>query len=330
MTPVSPRAQEILDDIERSALERRARLASGLDGPLAGARLLRTAEGTHPRGATRIDAPAPAAAAAAPAPPIRAAPPAPAPAPLNAVPAVSAPIAPAHGLPAGLVLPATAGAAAAAFAPTVSAPAATPAPSVVRPVSPVAPPVLAPPPDLQRLLRLVDQVVDQTEQTQARLAALDGAVESLRGRLAADGVLPAPASGTPAAPHPPVVTEPEPEPRDAPAVAPEVYVPQPLPIPAPYEPPHHDDPSPFAVDSVPAQAPVPPALAPAAPARSASQPVSDSARLVAIEMAVAGYTRSEVGDRLFNEYGLADPAEILDDVFGQGSDGTSRMPWGTI
>lgn len=42
----------------------------------------------------------------------------------------------------------------------------------------------------------------------------------------------------------------------------------------------------------------------------------DAARLVAIEMAVAGDTREVVGRRLRNEFGIADPRTILDDVFG--------------
>jgi hypothetical protein len=49
---------------------------------------------------------------------------------------------------------------------------------------------------------------------------------------------------------------------------------------------------------------------------------------VAIEMAVAGSTRDQVAHRLRHEYGIADPGAILDDVFGRGSGGASRMPWG--
>jgi hypothetical protein len=56
-------------------------------------------------------------------------------------------------------------------------------------------------------------------------------------------------------------------------------------------------------------------------------PIGDSARLVAVEMAVAGYSRDEVERRLANEFGIADPQPVLDDVFGAGTPGTSRMPW---
>jgi hypothetical protein len=50
------------------------------------------------------------------------------------------------------------------------------------------------------------------------------------------------------------------------------------------------------------------------------EPVPDAAheaaRLVAIEMAVAGDTREGVGRRLREEFGIADPRGILDDAFG--------------
>jgi hypothetical protein len=51
----------------------------------------------------------------------------------------------------------------------------------------------------------------------------------------------------------------------------------------------------------------------------------DAARLVAIEMAVAGDTRELVGRRLSEEFGMANPKEILDDVFGPGSGSSTRM-----
>jgi hypothetical protein len=42
----------------------------------------------------------------------------------------------------------------------------------------------------------------------------------------------------------------------------------------------------------------------------------DSARLVAIEMAVSGATREEVGRQIRAAYDLADVEALLDDVFG--------------
>lgn len=64
----------------------------------------------------------------------------------------------------------------------------------------------------------------------------------------------------------------------------------------------------------------PPATAPGA--------AYDAARLVAIEMAVAGETRESAGRRLREEFGIAEPRQILDDVFGPGTGEGSRMPWG--
>jgi hypothetical protein len=42
----------------------------------------------------------------------------------------------------------------------------------------------------------------------------------------------------------------------------------------------------------------------------------DGARLVALQMAVAGSTREEVHSELQRAFRLADPSPILDDVFG--------------
>jgi hypothetical protein len=44
-------------------------------------------------------------------------------------------------------------------------------------------------------------------------------------------------------------------------------------------------------------------------------------------MAVAGGSRQEVAFRLRDQFGIAAPEAILDDVFGSGSAGTTRVPW---
>lgn len=54
----------------------------------------------------------------------------------------------------------------------------------------------------------------------------------------------------------------------------------------------------------------------------------EAARLVAIEMAVAGDTREGVGRRLRNEFGIRDPTSILDDAFGPSPGGTGRRKYG--
>ncbi len=243
MSQVSSRAQEILDAIERDALDRRAAMAAGIDGTLAGADLLHSMHRPAPPPPREMRAPRPVSLAAIPLP----------------------------------------------EAPPAPAPMATPEPATVVGGADSTLSIA----DAERLLALVDHVVQQTERAQERLAALDSAVTSLSGRL-----------GNVAVPQAPVVV---PAPL---AIPPQVELVDPLEPPA-------------SLEQEPVLATVP---------RPATAPVAntDGARLVAIEMAVAGFTRSEVRDRLTREYGLADPLEILDDVFGAGSDGDSRMPWGAV
>jgi hypothetical protein len=71
----------------------------------------------------------------------------------------------------------------------------------------------------------------------------------------------------------------------------------------------------------------PPAAPEGRPATTVPAAHHDGARLVAIEMAVAGATRGEVGDRLRDQFGIAAPAAILDDVYGPGTPESSHMPW---
>ena len=58
--------------------------------------------------------------------------------------------------------------------------------------------------------------------------------------------------------------------------------------------------------------------APVVPLETRSENGLDSARLVAIEMAVAGGSREEVGRHIRAAYELADVEALLDDVFGAG------------
>jgi hypothetical protein len=59
--------------------------------------------------------------------------------------------------------------------------------------------------------------------------------------------------------------------------------------------------------------------APVVPLETRSEDGLDSARLVAIEMAVAGGSREEVGRHIRAAYDLADVEALLDDVFGAGA-----------
>jgi hypothetical protein len=51
------------------------------------------------------------------------------------------------------------------------------------------------------------------------------------------------------------------------------------------------------------------------------------ARLVALQMAVAGGNRGEVEVHLRRTFDLADPGPILDDIFGQGTESDKRVAW---
>jgi hypothetical protein len=69
-----------------------------------------------------------------------------------------------------------------------------------------------------------------------------------------------------------------------------------------------------------AQAPAPPA----ATAATAPGPIPASARLLAIEMAIAGHGREAVSAALEQRLGKAPPAALLDEVFGE----DASLTWG--
>lgn len=55
-------------------------------------------------------------------------------------------------------------------------------------------------------------------------------------------------------------------------------------------------------------------------------PASESdARTAAVDLAVRGLPRGQVGDRLVAEHGVGDPAALLDDVFGSGTPASGRL-----
>jgi F0F1-type ATP synthase membrane subunit b/b' len=53
----------------------------------------------------------------------------------------------------------------------------------------------------------------------------------------------------------------------------------------------------------------------------------EEARLMALQMAMAGRARSEVEEDLRHGYRIDDPGAVLDDIFGRGTPGTQRIPW---
>jgi hypothetical protein len=116
------------------------------------------------------------------------------------------------------------------------------------------------------------------------------------------------APAAPAAPPPPAASEPvQPGPPAGPpprAVPP----PEPTPASAPPEQPPVDPPPAFAPPVSPPSQQAPP------PAAGPSQPISEGARLLATQMAVAGSTRDEIAWRLQEEFGIQDSSAILAEI----------------
>lgn len=63
------------------------------------------------------------------------------------------------------------------------------------------------------------------------------------------------------------------------------------------------------------------------PRGAGAQAVGDTARLVAVEMAVGGATRGQVGGRLRDKFGMTDVDRVLDSVFGADTADDTRVPW---
>lgn len=160
-----------------------------------------------------------------------------------------------------------------------------PAPAADAPAQPRHEP--GAPPSSDELGQLLDTVQAGIEAARAHLAALGASLDRIAQELGSE----APDLEAPQAEAHPV----------PPALETHVH------LPPPAEPEHQPAaPAPPA----PEPAPVPPAAA------GSTNAAHDAARLVAIEMAVAGDTREVVGRRLRNEFGIPDPRTILDDVFG--------------
>lgn len=181
------------------------------------------------------------------------------------------------------------------------------------------------------LLDRTDRVVRRLEQAEllrgqlAELAdALGSTAEEIAREWAADATT---ASGTAPEPEPPAVTrEPEPEPPfdefdDA------------EPVDAIVEPAQAEDESAFARGLelrvvADADAGVDRREPPEAGAEDAAQADEQlAARLVALQMAVAGGNRAEVEGHLRRAFDLDAPEPILDDVFGHGSPSETRIAW---
>ena len=170
---------------------------------------------------------------------------------------------------------------------------------------------------MQRIAELSDGIVEQTELLFDHFGSADQVRRQLDGLLrslgeAAEAVsreasTRRPAAARPAQPLPATHQTPRPSVRRAePPVAPSYREPAPV-TPAP---PRRPDPLDRAPEPPPTTTNNGPAVDDPTDARF------DGARLVALQMAVAGSTREEVAAELQRAFRLQDPSAILDDVFG--------------
>jgi hypothetical protein len=164
--------------------------------------------------------------------------------------------------------------------------------------------------------RLADELTDAVAALTRELQADDPQADARLPRApwpAEHAVAATPAAAT-AAPADPVAAPPEPATPEPSSTVPPSTTPQPS-----------------WSRTEPAAAPAPPIDEPAdhgARNGDAEVSVPSAARLVAIEMAVGGSSRSEVEEHLRDRLGVAEPEPLLDDVFGAASHAGSRLAWG--
>ncbi|UGS34329.1 hypothetical protein DSM104329_00705 [Capillimicrobium parvum] len=139
-----------------------------------------------------------------------------------------------------------------------------------------------------QLLAIVDQVMHAAEAARRRLDELSVTLDELTRRVDAAGRSAPPPP--PAAPPPPAVTAP---PADTPLRA----------RPRPPAPSDH----------------------PSADAGEPPEALAATAKLIAVEMAVAGASRMDVDRRLRDQLGMRTTHEVLDEVFGAGSPPSARL-----
>jgi hypothetical protein len=201
---------------------------------------------------------------------------------------------------------------------------------------------------MRRLRELTDELIERAEATKHQFDALLAALQRASAGIESGLDAPAPAAGAPRMPR--AGERPTPvQPTSAPAAVSEPSLPAPAPsaradalaratereveASAPAE--HAASESIF-TPPAPADYAGPPAggarpgaeldsPGPGAESQAPRQEGLGAARLVAIEMAVAGRTRAEVDRHLRDSFRIEDTADLLDDVFG--AEGASRPSW---
>jgi small-conductance mechanosensitive channel len=173
----------------------------------------------------------------------------------------------------------------------------------------------------RRIAELSDEILERSEKILARLDRADEVKHQLQelvdalGETAAQiatGVGGGTARASRREPEPPA---PEPEPAPPP-VAEEPPIVETEPVPEPEE----GEVEIVELPRTEEEEPVP-------AGRGADDDEDLAARLVALQMAVAGANRGEVEVHLRGNFTLDDPARILDDVFGRGSESDKRVTW---
>lgn len=186
---------------------------------------------------------------------------------------------------------------------------------------------------IKEISALTDSLVNRAravaEQSDELIAALDDAGRRMIGQPRGGERSPQPAAtngpGQQAPAAPPRDSAPPPAPPAAPPPqVPAAAAPAPAAQPPPEPPPEAPEPAPAPYappPSAPAPEPDPPAAPPPeppaaeAPRSGGKAPaVSEGARLLATQMAVAGSTRDEIAWRLREEFGIEDASAILDEI----------------
>ena len=184
----------------------------------------------------------------------------------------------------------------------------------------------------ERLAQLSDALISRSEQVLVQLdeaervrqsfaqllRALSDAADRIADEARATAALPPMPPPAPPAPPPPASLE-----AHAPLFASttQAAAPPPPPPPPPAPPPPAPPPEP-----VPVHEPAPPAP-PVEQGSGEADRTWVEARQATIHMAAAGNTRGQVEAQLRDFLGVPEPQGLLDQVFGAGSDASSRVPW---
>jgi hypothetical protein len=185
---------------------------------------------------------------------------------------------------------------------------------------------------VRRINELSDSIIERSETILSRLDRADEVrreLQSLVDELGSTAARLAREAGeerdVPAAKAEP---EPEPEPIEEPDPEPVAEEPEPA-----AEEPEVEPETPPALRVATVDAEIPASNITDLPARPADRTRAEEddqllgARLVALQMAVAGGNRGEVESHLIRAFDLPNPQSILDDVFGRGTDSTKRVVW---